>query len=112
MSLTNAGWELGQQQLSVRLDVGSDHWMLAGQGDGNSVGMSWVADAHLLLFLEDLASSSFAVLTARDGSTIAQFSLSGSRKAIEAMKSCVVAQIGRGLAEVAEDEAAGAANPF
>lgn len=112
MSLSNPAWELGQQQLSIRLDVGSDRWMLIGQGDGNSATTSWIADSHLLLLLEDLASSSFAMLTARDGSTIAQFSLSGSRKAIEAMKSCIEAQIGQGLAEVVEGEAAGAANPF
>ena len=86
MGLKNDAWDLGQADVSVRLDIGADRWMLPGQGDGNEVDVAWPADPHLLLFLEDLASSSFAVLTARDGSTIAQFSLSGSRKAIEAMK--------------------------
>ncbi len=114
MSLSNAGWDLGQAQLPVRFDIGADRWMLIGQGDGDTVVIPWVAGSHLLLFLEDLASSSSAALTARDGSTIAQFSLSGSRKAIEAMKSCIESQIGQGLVEAVEDGTSGGdgANPF
>ena len=66
-----------------------------------------------LIFLEDLASSSFAGLIGGDGATVAQFSLMGSRGAIEAMKACVEAQIGQGLAEMlAAGTGTGGANPF
>ena len=113
MSLSNETWALGRSLLSVRLDIGADRWMLKGQGSGSTVEVAWSPDSHLLLFLEDLASSSFAVLTARDGSTIAQFSLSGSRKAIEAMKGCVESQIGQGLEAVLDaGPASDGANPF
>ncbi len=113
MWLKDDAWDLGQKEISVRLDIGADRWVLPGQGDGSEVDVAWTAGAHLLLFLEDLASSSFAVLTARDGSTVAQFSLSGSRKAIEAMKACVEAQIGQGLDDAfASDATVDSANPF
>ncbi len=100
MSLTNETWALGAAPVRVRFDIGADHWVLPGQGAGQTVDVAWTGDAALLTFLEDLASSSFAGLTGRDGATVAQFSLKGSRGAIEAMTACVEAQIGQGLAEV------------
>jgi hypothetical protein len=111
MSLGNEDWALGQEAVRVRLDIGADRWVLPGQGEGSDVTVSWTADSALLILLEDFASSSFAVLTGRDGARVAQFSLRGSRKAIEAMKACVEAQIGRGLGDVFEAEAT-STNPF
>jgi len=113
MFLTNEAWDLGQEPLHVRLDIGANRWMLKGQGDGNAVEVSWTGDSYFPLFLEDFASSSFAALTARDGTTIAKFSLSGSRKAIEAMKACVEEQIGQTVAEALKAEPSGdSTNPF
>jgi len=100
MGLTNDGWSLGAEAARIRLDIGSGRWMLQGEATGAEARVAWTGDAAILPFLEDFASSSFAVLMARDGATVSQFSLRGSRKAIEAMTSCVEAQIGQGLAEV------------
>jgi len=111
MVLTNKAWALGDGPLRVRFDIGADHWVLPGQGAGQAVEISWTGDAGFVTFVEDLASSSFAGLTGRDGAAIAQFSLKGSRGAIEAMKTCVEAQIGQPLGE-AFATAPGAANPF
>lgn len=113
MSLTNESWALGQGQMRVRLDIGADHWVLPAESDGSAVTVDWTGEASLLTFLEDLSSSSFAAVIARDGSTHAQFSLKGSRKAAEAMKTCVEVQIGRGLSQALEaGSPGGAATPF
>ena len=113
MALANDAWALDEAPVRVRLDVGADHWMLPGQGNAGGIELSWGADPYLLVFLEDLASASFAGLIARDGTTVSQFSLRGSRSAIEAMKACAEEQVERGLAEVLNGAAAGdGANPF
>lgn len=114
LTLTNAAWALEDGPVRVRLDIGADHWVLPGAGAGQTVSVAWTGDAALITFLEDLASSSFAGLAGRDGASVAQFSLKGSRGAIEAMKSCVEEQIGQGLAEAVAAVAAGAdgTSPF
>jgi len=112
MSLTNDAWALDAAPVRVRFDIGTDHWVLPGQSGGKSVAVIWTGDAALLTFLEDLSSSSFAGLTGRNGATVAQFSLNGSRGAIEAMTACVEAQIGQGLGEVLRAGSGGAENPF
>lgn len=112
LTLTNDAWALDQGPVRVRFDIGADHWVLPGQGDGKSVDVSWTGDAAFLTFIEDLASSSFAGLSGRDGSAIAQFSLTGSRSAIEAMKACGAEQIGQGLADTFGPAAPDEANPF
>lgn len=112
LALTNAAWALGDVPVRVRLDIGAGHWMLPGQGGADTVEASWSGDAALLVFLEDLASSSFAGVIGRDGAPVAQFSLSGSRGAIEAMKACVEAQVGQGLDAVFATGAPDTANPF
>ena len=112
MALTNSAWALGDEALRVRFDIGADHWFLPGQGAGDTVETALGRDAAVLEFLEDLASSSFAGVTGRGGARVAQFSLKGSRGAIEAAKACVEAQIGRELAVVFAAGATTAANPF
>lgn len=112
MTLANDDWALGEAPLRVRFDIGADHWVLPGTGAGASVEVDWSGDAGFLTFVEDLASSSFAGLSGRDGAAIAQFSLKGSRGAIEAMKTCAAEQIGQGLEAGFAPAAADGSNPF
>lgn len=112
LSLSNDAWALGDAPARVRFEIGADHWVLPGQGAGRRVEVTWTGDAALLTFIEDLASASFAGLTGGDGAPVAQFSLSGSRSAIEAMKTCAEDQIGTGLGAVFEARAADGTNPF
>lgn len=99
LSLEHAAWALEPGPVRLRVDIGAARWMLAGQGEGTTVAVDWTGDPALVAFLEDLASSSFAGVVGRGGATVAQFSLKGSRGAIEAMKACVERQIGQGLGE-------------
>ena len=112
MTLENGAWALGAAPLRVRFVIGAERWVLPGTGAGPAVGIDWTGDAGFLAFAEALASSSFAGLNGRDGAQIAQFSLSGSRGAIEAMKACGAEQIGQGLEAAFAVESAGGANPF
>ncbi len=113
MTIGNDAWTIAPGAARVRLDIGADHWILPAQGNGGAVEVSWTGDAALLPLLEDLASSSFAGLISRDGAAVSQFSLRGSRGAIEAMKACLEAQIGRGIAEALEAETpASSTTPF
>lgn len=112
MTVSNKAWALDDGPLRVGFDIGGRNWMLPGEGAGQTAEVSWTGDAALLTFLEGLASASAAGLTGRDGAAISQFSLSGSRSAIEAMKVCVEEQIDGGLGTVFEARAADASNPF
>lgn len=111
MTLANSAWSLGEAPLRVRFAIGADRWVLPGTGAGPAVAIDWTGDAGFLDFAEALASSSFAGLNGRDGAQIAQFSLLGSRGAIEAMKACAVEQIGQGLGAVFP-VSSDPANPF
>lgn len=97
LSFENTAWQGGARPVRVRLDIGAARWVLPAEAEGDAVVVTWTGDAALLPFLEDLASSSFARLVGRNGAAVAQFSLTGSRGAIEAMKSCAETQIGQGL---------------
>lgn len=112
MTVANEGWALDDGPVRVGFDIGGRHWVLPGDGDGQTARVAWTGDAALLTFLEGLASASSAGLKGRDGAAISQFSLSGSRSAIEAMRACVEAQIEGGLGAVFEARAADASNPF
>jgi len=113
LTVTNGAWALTDGPVRVRFDIGADHWVLPGEGAGQQVSVTWTGDPALLTFLEDLASSSFAGLAGRDGTTVAQFSLKGSRGAIEAMKTCAETQIGQGLGEgLGGGAASDGTNPF
>ncbi len=108
MKLSNDGWSLGSDSPQLELRAGVGRWALQGEAEGAALDVSWTGDAALPVLLESLAASSAAILVSPDGNQLAQFSLRGSRKAIEAMKSCAEAQIGQGLEDVlasAETEA-------
>lgn len=107
--LGNEAWDFSGGPVQVRFDIGGTRWMLPGEGTGQKAVLPWAGGGAILSFLEALASSSAAGLVGGDGQALAQFSLRGSRGAIEAVKACVEGQTGQALeASVAGD----AGNPF
>ena len=93
----NAGWGIEPKTVRFKTDLRRTTWRHTGDGHGNVVVSRWGEqefgdEPQMREFLEDIASQRTATLTRADDSVIAEFSLKGSRAAVDALKACAEVQ--------------------